>query len=67
MKHIYKNKSKVVTVEEFLEVMEQTRMKAENRTRTFNDNYKNYYWSRLEYLNNEFKNQYLFQASLSQN
>lgn len=67
MKHIYKNKSKVVTIEEFLEVMESTRMKAENRTRTFNDNYKNYYWSRLKYLNDEFKNQYLFQASLSQN
>jgi hypothetical protein len=67
MKTIYKNKSKIVTTEEFIQVMEKTRLLAESRTRTFNDNYKNYYWSRLKYLNDEFKKQYLFGTSSSQN
>jgi hypothetical protein len=60
MGYIKHTNTKVVSVETFIKVMEQTRLKAEARTKTFNDNKQNYYWYRLEYLNNEFKIQYLY-------
>lgn len=51
--------NRTVTLNEYIKIRNKLLLRAKSRTKNFNDNYKNYYWYRLNTLDElypEFKN-----------
>lgn len=54
MNSIYKNWKKTVSLKEYLDIRSRLLLRARSRSKTFNDNHKNYYWYQIENLDNQY-------------
>lgn len=43
-----------MSLNEYLNIRSRLLLRARSRSKTFNDNHKNYYWYQIEHLDNQF-------------